>query len=157
MEAVVNTFWFQSFNLDDHYIRHRDFLGELAREVVGQEADYAFTLLNRGHGANGEQLVALRSVNFADRYLRHRGFRIRLEGRAGSDDALIWPDSTFVLEPGLAAPANPNAVSFRSHNYGDRYLRHRDFHLWLDPKTSPNLAPDATFLKVVSFDIPPNP
>lgn len=148
----MNTFWFRSFNFDDRYIRHRFFLGELDPEVVGQESDYAFTLVNRGHGEHGEQLVALRSINFPDRCLRHRDFRIRLEGRAGPDDALFWPDSTFVLVRGLAAPGDPNAVSFRSYNFPDRYLRHRDFHLWLEPETSANLAPDATFIKSVRID-----
>jgi alpha-L-arabinofuranosidase B-like protein len=32
-------------------------------------------------------------------------------------------------------------------NFPDRYLRHRDFSLFLEPQDSPNLAADATFLQ----------
>ena len=56
------------------------------------------------------------------------------------------------LEQGLAAPNDHNAVSFRSVNFPDRYIRHRDFHLFVEPRGSPNLAPDATFIKTTRID-----
>jgi Alpha-L-arabinofuranosidase B (ABFB) domain len=40
-----------------------------------------------------------------------------------------------------------NGISFESFNFRGRYLRHRDFHLFVDPEDSANLAPDATFFK----------
>ena len=53
------------------------------------------------------------------------------------------------MERGLAAA---NGVSFRSVNFPDRYLRHRNFKLFLDPKNSPNLAADATFFRTEIID-----
>ena len=37
--------------------------------------------------------------------------------------------------------------SLRSFNFRDRFLRHRDFHLFVEPEDSSNLAPDATFFR----------
>jgi hypothetical protein len=56
---------------------------------------------------------------------------------------LFLQDSTFFFVRGLA---DPNGVSFRSMNLPDHFLRHRDFHLFVEPRSSPNLASDATFL-----------
>lgn len=148
----MDVFQFQSFNFPDRYIRHQNFLGELTPEVVGQNRDYLFQLVDRGHDQHGAKLVSLRSVNFPDRYLRHRDFRLGLEGPSSSEDQLFRQDSTFYLEPGLANPTDPNGISFRSINFPDRYIRHRDFHLWVEPKDSANLALDATFTKMVSLD-----
>jgi hypothetical protein len=149
LRTGMSVFEFQSVNFPDHFIRHRDFLGELTREPVGETADFSFQLVERGHDQHGRRLVSLRSVNFPDRYLRHRDFRIRLEGPNGPADQLFRADSTFFFEKGLA---DPGGVSFRSTNFPDRYLRHRDFHLWLEPRDSPNLAPDATFIETVRID-----
>jgi Alpha-L-arabinofuranosidase B (ABFB) domain len=93
--------------------------------------------------------VALRSANSPDHFLRHANFRIFLGKSAGPGDQLFALDSTFFLEPGLAAP---NGVSFRSLNFPDRYLRHRNFLLFLEPKDSPNLAADATFFRTQLID-----
>ena len=92
--------------------------------------------------------MALRATNFPDLCLRHRDFRIWLEGPSGANDALFTADSTFYLERGLVDPNNPQAVSLRSVNYPDRYLRHRNYLLYLEPRTSANLAVDATFYTV---------
>ena len=148
----MEVFQFQSFNFPDRYIRHHDFLGELSREVVGREKEFAFKLVDRGQDAQRRRLVSLGSV-FPERlYLRHRDFRLRLEGPSGTADQLFKQDSTFFLEQGLAAPNDHNAVSFRSVNFPDRYIRHRDFHLFVEPRGSANLVPDATFIKTVRFD-----
>ena len=132
---------FEANNPRNHFIRHFAFQGELTRKN-GPKDDFNFTIVPRGRGR-----VSLRSVNFPKRFLRHRDFRIRLEEPAGSGDTLFALDSTFFREPGLADPDNPRAVSFRSVNFPDRFLRHRDFSLFLEPEDSPNLAADATFLQ----------
>src|SRR6266536_6016734 len=129
---------FRSFNFRDHFIRHRDFLGELTRKE-GPSEDFLFALVSRGQGR-----VALLSKNFPKLLLRHRDFRVRLEGPSGPNDQLFANDSTFFLVPGLA---DPNGISFESLNFRGRYLRHRDFHLFVEPEDSANLAPDATFFK----------
>jgi hypothetical protein len=145
-------FQFQSFNFPEFFIRHHDFLGELSREVVGREKEFAFNLVDRGHDAQHRRLVSLSSVFPEHLFLRHRDFRLRLEGPSGTADELFKQDSTFFLEEGLAAPNDNNAVSFRSFNFPDRYIRHRDFHLFVEPRGSANLVLDATFIKNVRFD-----
>jgi hypothetical protein len=72
----MSFFEFRAINSPDHFIRHRNFLGELS----------------------------FRSKNFPNLFLRHRDFRIRLEGSAGPNDQLFLRDSTFALVEGLADP-----------------------------------------------------
>lgn len=51
------------------------------------------------------------------------------------------------MDPG-ARPGRPGGVSFRSVNYPDRYLRHYDYLLRIDPLTGSSPATDrqdATF------------
>jgi hypothetical protein len=46
--------------------------------------------------------------------------------------------------------ADPNGVSFESVNFPGRYMRHRDFLLWLEAPTSPGdvvFRQDATFFR----------
>jgi hypothetical protein len=127
---------FRSFNFRDHFIRHRNSLGELTRKE-GPRDDFFFDVVRRGEG-----LVSLRSKNFPKLFLRHSQFRIRLEGPNGPNDQLFAKDSAFFLRPGLA---DPNGISLESFNFRGRFLRHRGFSLFLEPEDSPNLAPDATF------------
>jgi len=150
--GVFGVFQFQSFNTPGFFIRHHDFLGELSQEIVGQEKEFAFKLVDRGHDAQGRRLVSLGSVFPERHFLRHRDFRVRLERSSGTGDQLFKQDSTFFLEPGLASPNDHNAVSFRSFNFPDRYIRHRDFHLLVEPQDSANLVPDATFIQTVRID-----
>lgn len=136
---------FQSFNVRNRFIRHRNFEGVLSRKQDGgPEDDFSFAVVGRGDGQ-----ISLRSANFPDRFLRHRDFRILLEKSAGPGDQLFRLDSTFFFEVGLAAS---DGVSFRSVNFPDRYLRHRDFRLFLESRDSPNLAADATFIRTQVID-----
>ncbi|MCM3884882.1 AbfB domain-containing protein [Frankia sp. R82] len=130
---------FQSFNVPDRYIRHRDFAGELTPRGEPIE-DFAFTLLSRGQGR-----VTFRSQNFPDRVLRHRDFQIWLDPVPHTSDTLFAADSTFLV---VAGRADQSAVSFRSVNYPDRYLRHRDFRLWVEAPTGPA---DALFHRDATF------
>ncbi|GAA4033085.1 AbfB domain-containing protein [Streptomyces plumbiresistens] len=130
---------FKSHNIPEHYIRHRNFLGEISPD--GQPADdFKFTIVHRG-----SDLVALKSVNFPDRYLRHQNSEIKLHASAGPDDAPWRQDSTFQMITGLADPAG---ISFRSTNYPDRFVRHRNFRLYIEPADSPLARPDATFYRI---------
>jgi len=130
---------FRAINQPDHFIRHRNFLGELTRKN-GPLQDFQFTVVPRGQ----QGLVSLRSKNFNKLFLRHRDFRIRLEGPSGPNDQLFARDSAFFLEPGLA---DPNGISLRSFNFRDRFVRHRDFHLFLEPADSDLATRDATFIR----------
>jgi len=95
----MDRFQFESFNFRHHFIRHRNFQGELTRKE-GPAEDFFFTLERRG----SQGLVALRSANFRARFLRHRDSRVLLERPSGSEDRLFQQDSSFFLEPGLADP-----------------------------------------------------
>jgi hypothetical protein len=132
-------FRFRSFNVGDHFIRHRNFLGELTRENELPVDDFAFNFVKRGQG-----LIAFRSRNFPDRRLRHRDFRIHLEGPNDPNPQLFIADSTFQVVKGLA---DPNGFSFKATNLPNHFIRHRDFHLFVEPQDSPNLAADATFFR----------
>ncbi|WP_261566298.1 AbfB domain-containing protein [Frankia gtarii] len=139
---------FQSFNFPDHYIRHRNFAGELTPQGEPIE-DFAFALLSRRQGR-----VTFRSQNFPDRVLRHRNFEIWLDSVPHTSDTLFAADSTFLVVAGLA---DPSAVSFRSVNYPDRYLRHRDFRLWVKaPRRSDRRAvPPRRDVPPAAVDIDP--
>jgi len=130
---------FRAVNQRDHFIRHRNSLGELTRKE-GPRDDFHFTVVPRGQ----PRLVSLRSKNFPKLFLRHRDFRIRLEGPNGPNDQLFAKDSSFFMVPGLS---DPNAISLQSFNFRDRFLRHRDFHLFLEPADSDLARRDATFVK----------
>jgi hypothetical protein len=134
-------FNFAASNFPDFFIRHRNFIGELTRMEENLLDDFGFNLKKVRIGSN---LVAFRSVNFPRLSLRHSNFLIRLKGPSGPSDHLFEQDSSFFEEPGLASPSG---FSYRSFNFPDRYLRHRNFTLFVEPKDSPNLAPDATFFK----------
>jgi Alpha-L-arabinofuranosidase B (ABFB) domain len=128
---------FRSLNFRNHFIRHRNFLGELTPED-GPIDDFAFKLIGR------DGLVRMRSRNFPTRFLRHRDFRVHLEGPGDPNSQLFVQDSTFRMLRGLA---DPNGISFESVNVPGHFIRHRNFHLFLEPRQSPNLAADATFFQ----------
>ncbi len=89
--------------------------------------------------ANGSQL-ALRSLNYPDRYVRHRNFLADLTPVTTDLDRA---DSTFVVRNGLAG----TGLSFESVNYPRHYLRHQGFRLKLAPLENSDLyRKDATFI-----------
>ncbi|MEU4884863.1 MULTISPECIES: AbfB domain-containing protein [Streptomyces] len=81
---------------------------------------------------------SLRSVNYPDRYVRHRDGRVLLDP-IGSPGAAR--DATFALVPGLA---DGRCHSFRTLD--GRYLRHRDFRAVVAGNDGSRLfREDATF------------
>jgi hypothetical protein len=164
----------QSSNLTDHFIRHQNFLGVISPiattspELDRADATFSGQLLDSNGNVTFGNKVQIRSVNFPFHVLRHEAFRIKL---AEFNPSLIPPggstpetpaqqllrmDCTFLVERGLAAPGNPRAVSFRVTNPGltDRFIRHRNFELWVDPPVPGLPIPgdpynfDATFIVV---------
>ncbi|WP_327749060.1 AbfB domain-containing protein [Streptomyces europaeiscabiei] len=68
------------------------------------------------------------SFKMADgRYVRHQNFRLRVSGNDGSQ--LFRQDATFCP---VQSPYS-DAVMLQAVNYPDRYLRHKNFELVLDP------------------------
>ncbi|WP_112263910.1 AbfB domain-containing protein [Lentzea terrae] len=102
-----------------------------------------FTVLREDSGdgtavATGNR--SFRSVNYPDRYVRHRDNLAYVEP---ASTASARQDATFTVVTGLA---NAGCYSFRSVNFPDRYLRHYDFRVRLDTNTGDAVfARDATF------------
>lgn len=119
---------FQSLNYPDRFIRHRNYHGELSpihSNLDKWDATFDWVWVDESRN-----LVRLRSFNFPNHYLRHQNFRIMLH-KDNPADSLMQADSTFILTPGLGDPFSSN-VSFRASNFPEHYIRHRDFHLYLD-------------------------
>ncbi len=143
----MSTIALQSFNFPDRFIRHANFLGELTTVTTDLDRqDASFRLVD---GLADFRLTAFASHNFGNHVLRHENFRLTLADRTGAGDTpLLREDSTFIMAPGLA---DPTAVSFRSFNFPDRFLRHRDFHLFIEPIDGDLARQDSTFRIVPGF------
>jgi hypothetical protein len=140
-----------SYNFDGLCVRHFNFLGELNNcpAAATGARDFIFRMV-KGLAPTPKSKrkgvkVSFASVNFPGYYLRHENGRIKLiqKPAAGAGEySLFLKDATFYLVPGLA---DRDGTSFESYNYRGFYLRHRDFHLWVEKKSTPNLKADATF------------
>lgn len=119
---------FQSFNFQDRFIRHRNFLGELT--PVQSDLDKMDATFNLEWVDESRNLVRLRSYNYPNSFLRHQDFRIKLHPD-NPTDSLMQADSTFILEQGLASPYGWEFVSFRASNFPGYYIRHANFHLYI--------------------------
>ncbi|PHF99970.1 hypothetical protein COI66_30815 [Bacillus toyonensis] len=124
-----------SNNYPNMYIREDTGMGELT--TIQTEGDRMFASFEwTGAWRYGEsgQLRLMINPLIVLRHLPADNFRIYFNyyGPALNPDAKpkVLADSTFILEPGLV---DPNQYSFRSFNYPDRYIRHRDFHLYTEP------------------------
>lgn len=84
---------------------------------------------------------SFQSVNFPDRYVRHRDYLGYVDPVSAASPAQTRQDATFTVVAGLA---DPNCYSFTGT--GDRYLRHYDYRLRLDPNDgTTTFRGDATF------------
>ena len=153
-----------SLNFPDRFIRHQNFLGELT-PIVSEldKADATFSSINDFRVGTVAQI---RPSNFSTMCLRHQDFRIKLHEfnppisgpnprPETPEEQLLREDCTFTIRQGLADSAG---VSFESINFPGRFIRHRDFHLFLEPADSDLARRDATFLKAPPFiPEPPGP
>jgi Alpha-L-arabinofuranosidase B (ABFB) domain len=159
----MDTIALQSFNFPDRFVRHSNFLAELTPVVNDlDKQDATFFWHN---GLADVNLVSFQSLNFNTRFLRHQDFRVKLHEQDLTFDAnhpaeetpeqkLFRADATFVVVPGLA---DVSGLSFRSFNFPDRFLRHRDFHLFVESVTGDVGQKDATFRIVRGFVPAPPP
>ncbi len=128
----------QSFNFRDHYIRHRNYLGEITRIVSDLDVrDASFNIVS---GLAGGTSISFESVNYPGHYLRHQGFRVMLHRL--SNDQLFRQDASFKRVSGLA---NGTWTSFESVNYPGYFIRHKNFHLHVERGNSDLFRKDATF------------
>jgi hypothetical protein len=134
-----------------------NFLGELTPIVSDLDKNDGTFNVVPGLADNG--CVSFESVNFPNHFLRHQLFRsshpphlveahIKLQERSAQVDQLFNADATFRVRQGLS---DATACSFVAFNFPDRFIRHRDFHLFVEPADNPA---DATF-KVEPGLIPP--
>ncbi|MFE6031510.1 AbfB domain-containing protein [Streptomyces niveus] len=103
----------------EFYIQHSNFLAYLVGLNVLSKPDASFYMVP---GLADERHFSFLAQNYPDHYLRHEGFRLKLHKRSG--DELFDQDATFEITPGIAYTNIGPGISFRSHNYPDRYLRY---------------------------------
>jgi len=101
-----------------------------------------------GNGETSNDIRRLQSNNYPDRYVRHSGFRARI-------DANVSPaqDAQFKIVSGLAGSSG---ISFESVNFPGYYLRVRsNGEVWLDQNDNTTaFANDATFRRVAGLANP---
>ncbi len=140
-----------SLNYPDRSVRHRNFLGEITpiRTELDRE-DATFRVLP---GLAGRGTVSLESINYPGHYLRHQDFRLRLQRLSTeADKDLFRRDASFRVTAGLA---DSRGISLESLNFPDHFIRHRNFHLYLDKNDDSRLfREDATFLVRQPFRLP---
>jgi hypothetical protein len=128
----------QSFNYQTHFIRHKDYLGEIT--PISSELDKKDSTFRIVPGLADSHYVSFESVNYPGYYLRHQNFRIKLQRSDGSE--LFKKDATFKMRQGLA---NSAWKSFESFNHPGNYIRHSHFHLYIATGTDSLFKSDATF------------
>lgn len=104
----------------------------------------AVVLLGSSAAAHADNLVGrwvtLRSVNFRQNVVQHRGFLGESKPIANDQDR---KDGSFRVVPGLAGPGT---ISFEASNYPGHYLRHQGFRIKLAKSDGSQL-----FLEDASF------
>jgi hypothetical protein len=136
-----------AFSPQDYYIRHAGFVGRIGQAKTDVDVKNAkFRIVP---GLADSKCVSFEATNVPDHYLKHAFFRIVLAKRL--DEKNFREDATFCTAPGLHKTNRSGAesMSFRSFNFPDRYIHHRNFELWLDPfENTPLFRDDATFFMV---------
>merc|ERR1712232_1473898 len=144
----------KGFNFPEHGLRHKNyefFLEEF--KVDGPPEDFEFIMRP---GLTDPAKVSFESVNFPDYYIRHQGFRVKLHNLKETDDEdLFKNDATFELIKPNAEDADWGAdkslCSFRSVNFPDHFLRHKNFELWLDERDDSELFNKDTTFKFLAM------
>jgi hypothetical protein len=135
---------------DQHYVRHQNFLGELTPvRTYLDRRDASFWVQP---GLADPAGVTFQSVNFPHHYLRHQHRRLHLSHLGVFDtDDLLNHDATFMPRAGLTGGAG--TVSYEALNMPGHFLRHRDFHLWVERNDGSDLVEaDATFTLVPALE-----
>jgi len=137
----------QAYHPENNYVRHAGFLGRIGQTKTDVDAgDAKFRVVP---GLADKNCVSFEAADVRDHYFKHAFFRIVLAKRL--DEQKFREDATFCVVSGLRRIKRfgVDSKSFRSFNNPDRYIRHRDFELWLDPfENTPMFRDDATFFMV---------
>ena len=133
----------QPVAMTDYRVRHANYLGFVSPINAGSaQIDRLDSAFYVRAGLADAACISFESKNYPGYYLRHAGFRIRLNQNDNS--ALYRDDATFCQRAGLAGRGN----SYESKNYPGRYLRARGTELWVDPQ-----ATDSTYANSASFNL----
>lgn len=131
----------QSFNVPDRYVRHS---GSTVRldPTTSPVKDSQFRMVP-GLASQADGRISFESVDMPGYFLRHWNYQFSLVQNDGS--AIFKADTTFLPVAGLA---HNYLTSFRSHNYPDRYIRHKNYGLSLTTIANDLDRSDATFRMV---------
>ncbi|MBX9257884.1 AbfB domain-containing protein [Desmonostoc muscorum CCALA 125] len=132
----------QSLNYPTYYLGETNSLGYLkAVNANSSNLEKNSATFKVVPGLANQQCISLESVNVAGAFLRHQGYRVKLN--QNDNTALFKADATFCAKAGLA---DSTAFSFASFNFPNYYLHHRNFEFWIDPQASDSVyKQDSTF------------
>ncbi|WP_251041357.1 AbfB domain-containing protein [Arthrobacter sp. ISL-30] len=131
----------QSFNFPDRYVRHSGSTVRLEPTALPL-GDSQFRVVP-GLAGPADGRISFESVDMPGYFLRHANYQFGLVANDGS--AQFMADSTFLPVAGLA---HSRLTSFRSHNFPDRYVRHSNYGLRLDPVVTDLDRAEATYRMV---------
>ena len=155
----------------DQFLRHQNFLAELqpidpADDLAKNDA--TFDMVPGLADPNDPNLISFAAVNSTLPlfYLRHQNFRLTLQqqppsaplgGENSPEFNLFNSDATFIQKPGVFDSTLVSFQSFTNFPDATRFIRHRDFHFFIDPP-DPNLQNDFMFTVEQPFIVePPQP
>jgi hypothetical protein len=147
---------FQSQNYPTHFMTVVNNYGELSELDDAMDTPEAAFHVWRGRSPNCVDCVVLESSSFPGNYLcattvgqEIRMTLVNLSAVADDKQALYQDAMSFRTVPGLA---NPQAISFSAFIHpgnGDYYIRHSNFHLYLNPNDGSDIfRQDATFTQL---------
>lgn len=147
--SLLLKFWLslRSYNHPDRYLRHQQFNGELTPVTSAlDKKDATFRIvpgLADSLFQNTFQFVSFESWNYPGWYLRDENGRLVLRRRPTGDHAFDCC-ATFKEVPGLT---DGSASSFELYCRPGNFIRHRNYHLYVESGADELFKKDATFQK----------
>jgi hypothetical protein len=122
----------RAYRPPNYFVMHHDFTGRAAE--IHSAQDIRDSQVRMVRGLADAKCVSFETVSPPDHYYKHAYSRIVVAKRL--DEPRFREDSTFCVEGGFEKSRTPGleAVSLRSYNQPDRFIRHRHGELWLDPR-----------------------
>jgi hypothetical protein len=136
-----------AINFPDQFLRHQNNEAELNTFDPNAADDFRFEVLEEPNN-----IVRFRAVGpNSKKFLRHKNFRLLLEAPPSDKNALAQfiKDSTFFVESPKGGSALENNHSFRAivrPSEGTRFIRHIDFHVFIDEVNDEQAKKDATWV-----------
>jgi Alpha-L-arabinofuranosidase B (ABFB) domain len=137
----------RAFQPANYFVMHQGFTGRA--DALRSPQDARDTQVRIVQGLADPKCVSFQAVSPPDHYYKHAFWRIVIAKRL--DEPKYREDATFCLESGLekSRQRGSDAISLRSYNFPNRFVRHRDGDLWLDPvEDTKEFRASATFFVV---------